>query len=105
EDARTGTAQLLPRVPPATGRVRAKGVIPAATAVRHPWLQEAGRDGLAALPVVTPPAAARPPLAQGAPWRGPYPPGPPPPRHAARLPRCLCHRSACSGSGTPWRAS
>jgi hypothetical protein len=76
EYERNGTAKLLTVFRPATGQVRAKGVRRATNAVLHPGLKTALEQGLAALPAVTAPEAERLPLAQWAPWLGPYRYGP-----------------------------
>jgi len=68
EDERNGTAKRLTLFHPASGRVRAKGVTSATTAVLHPGLQTELKQGLADLPAVTTPAAERPPLAQWQTW-------------------------------------
>jgi len=78
EYERNGTAKLLTLFRPATGQVRAKGVTSAANAVLHPWLQAELEQVLAALPPVTVPEDARPPLARWETWLGPYCYGPRP---------------------------
>ena len=56
---------------PATGQLRAKGVLSATNAVLHPWLQAELERILAALPPVTESEEARPLLAQWETWLGP----------------------------------
>jgi hypothetical protein len=87
EYARNGTAKLLTLFRPVTGQVRATGVTSAANVVLHPWLQAELEQVLTDLPPVTVPEAERPPLAQGAPWLGPYRygPQPMPPLRALRV--------------------
>jgi hypothetical protein len=70
---REGTAKLLTRFHPASGRVRVKGVRSAANAVVHPWLREELARVLATLPEVTIPEAERPLLARWETWLG-HPP-------------------------------
>ena len=79
EYIRGGTAKLLTLFRPATGEVRARGVTSAPNAVLHPWLKQALRAILAALPAVTLPEAERPALARGATWLGQAPLEPLPP--------------------------
>jgi hypothetical protein len=55
---------------PATGTVRAKGVVSAANTVLHPWLQEELAHILADLPAIATPEADRPAAAQWATWLG-----------------------------------
>jgi DDE superfamily endonuclease len=70
EYERNGTAKLLTLFRPSTGVVRAKGVTTATNAVLHPWLQDELEQGLAGLPAVTVPEAARPALAHWQTWEG-----------------------------------
>jgi hypothetical protein len=79
EYMRGGTAKLLTLFRPATGEVRAKGVMRAPNVVLHPWLQEELTQLLAALPEVTTPQAERLPAAQWATWLGHEPREPLPP--------------------------
>jgi hypothetical protein len=79
EYIRGGTAKLLTLFRPATGTVRAKGVMNAPNAVLHPWLQSELTQVLAAVPRVTTPEAERPAAAQWATWLGHPPHGPLPP--------------------------
>ena len=78
EYVRGGTAKLLTLFRPATGEVRAKGVTSAPNAVLHPWLRGELTQILAALPPVTTPEAARPPLARWDAWLGHAPREPSP---------------------------
>jgi len=70
EYERNGTAKLLTLFRPATGAVRARGVLAAPNAVLHPWLQAELEQALATLPAVTTPEAQRPALAQWQTWEG-----------------------------------
>lgn len=70
EYIRGGTAKLLTLFHPATGTVRAKGVIQTTNAILHPWLQAELTAVLAALPAVCCPEAERPVLARWATWLG-----------------------------------
>jgi hypothetical protein len=79
EYIRGGTAKLLTLFRPATGAVRAQGVLSAPNAVLHPWLQRELTEVLAGLPLVTTPEAERPRLAQWATWLGHPPREPLPP--------------------------
>ena len=79
EYIRGGTAKLLTLFRPATGEVRARGVTSAPNAVLHPWLKQALRAILAALPAVPLPEAERPALARWASWLGQEPLEPLPP--------------------------
>lgn len=79
EYVRGGTAKLLTLFRPATGEVRAKGVLRATNAVLHPWLQEELTQVLATLPEVTTPETARPAPARWATWLGHAPRDPLPP--------------------------
>jgi DDE superfamily endonuclease len=79
EYVRGGTAKLLTLFRPATGEVRATGVPTATNAVLHPWLQAELTAVLDALPSVTIPEGARPPLARWATWLGHEPRDPLPP--------------------------
>ncbi len=54
EYERGGTAKLLTLFRPATGQVRAKGVISATNAVLHPWLKEQLAEILAEIEKVQP---------------------------------------------------
>lgn len=76
---RGGTAKLLTLFRPATGVVRAKGVISCTNAVLHPWLQAEVTTILDSLPVVTTPELERPVAAQWATWLGHPPRSPLPP--------------------------
>ena len=79
EYVRGGTAKLLTLFRPATGAVWAKGVASAVNAVLHPWLRQELEQILAALPEVTMPEEARPPLARWSTWLGHEPREPLPP--------------------------
>jgi transposase len=75
EYQRGGTAKLLTLFRPATGLVRAKGVLSAPNAVLHPWLKEPGLQELAQIekahPAETlPPEAERPVFARWETWLG-----------------------------------
>jgi len=70
EYVRGGTAKLLTLFRPATGEVRANGVLRAPNAVLHPWLIVELTAVLAPLPAVTTPEAERPAAAQWATWLG-----------------------------------
>ena len=75
EYERGGTAKLLTLFRPATGHLRAKGVLSAPNAVLHPWLKEPLTEVLAEIerkqPTETlPPEAQRPPCAQWETWLG-----------------------------------
>ena len=76
---RGGTAKLLTLFRPATGEVRATGVVQATNAVLHPWLQAEFAQVLATLPPITCPEEERPPLAWWATWLGHEPREPLPP--------------------------
>lgn len=78
EYTRGGTAKLLTLFRPATGQVRAKGVLSAPNAVLHPWLKAQFSEILADIekkqPVETlPPEAERPLCARWETWLG-HPP-------------------------------
>jgi hypothetical protein len=78
EYTRGGTAKLLTLFRPATGQLRAKGVLSAPNAVLHPWLKEQLGEVLAEIekrqPAETlPPEAERPLCAQWETWLG-HPP-------------------------------
>jgi len=84
EYLRGGTAKLLTLFRPATGHLRAKGVLSAPNAVLHPWLKEQLTQVLAEIekkqPTQTlPPEAQRPPCAQWETWLGHPPSRPLPP--------------------------
>ena len=79
EYIRGGTAKLLTLFRPATGAVRAKGVLTAPNAVLHPWLQAELTQVLATLPMLMTPEAERPVLARWATWLGHEPREPLPP--------------------------
>jgi hypothetical protein len=84
EYERGGTAKLLTLFRPATGHVRAKGVLSAPNAVLHPWLKEQLTQVLAEIekkqPRETlPPEAERPACAQWETWLGHPPEAPLPP--------------------------
>jgi hypothetical protein len=84
EYERGGTAKLLTLFRPATGCLRAKGVLSAPNAVLHPWLKEQLTQVLAEIEqkhpqAELPPEAERPPCARWETWLGypprrPYPP-------------------------------
>jgi hypothetical protein len=73
EYIRGGTAKLLTLFRPATGEVRAEGVLTAPNAVLHPWLERELTAVLDTLPPVETPEAERPELAQWASWLGQEP--------------------------------
>src|SRR5258706_13783399 len=78
EYERGGTAKLLTLFRPATGHLRAKGVVSAPNAVLHPSLKEQRSSGLAELEkahprAALPPEAERPAFARWETWLG-YPP-------------------------------
>jgi DDE superfamily endonuclease len=81
EYIRGGTAKLLTLFRPATGEVRAKGVLHAPNAVLHPWLRAELKHVLDALPPLAPALAEadRPVGAQWATWLGHDPRSPKPP--------------------------
>src|SRR5437660_12196221 len=84
EYERAGTANLLTRFRPATGQVRAKGVVSVTNAVLHPWLKEQLSRVLAEIerehPAASlPPEAERPLCAQWETWLGHPPRTPKPP--------------------------
>lgn len=84
EYERGGTAKLLTLFRPATGHVRAKGVLSVSNAVLHPWLQEQLLQVLAEIekqqPSATlPPEEERPVCAQWETWLGHPPRTPKPP--------------------------
>jgi transposase len=84
EYERGGTAKLLTLFRPATGHLRAKGVLSAPNAVLHPWLKEQLSLVLAEIekqqPTETlPPEAERPLCAQWETWLGHPPSRPLPP--------------------------
>ncbi len=75
EYQRGGTAKLLTLFRPATGLVRAKGVLSAPNAVLHPWLREQLLQELSAIekahpPETLPPEAERPVYARWETWLG-----------------------------------
>jgi hypothetical protein len=70
---------LLTLFRPASGIVRAKGVLPAPNTVLHPWLEAELTQILAGLPELTTPEAERPALARWATWLGHEPRAPLPP--------------------------
>jgi hypothetical protein len=77
EYERGGTAKLLTLFRPATGQLRAKGVVSATNAVLHPWLKEQLSALLAELEekqpsVSLPPEAERPLYAQWKTWLWPH---------------------------------
>jgi transposase len=81
---RGGTAKLLTLFRPATGHLRAKGVVSATNAVLPPWLKEQLREGLAELAekhpqAELPPEAQRPAGARWETWLGHPPRNPEPP--------------------------
>ena len=78
EYERGGTAKLLTVFRPATGKIRAKGVLSAPNAVLHPWLKEQLSAILAEIEQehpaeALPPEAERPRYAQWEAWLG-HPP-------------------------------
>jgi transposase len=78
EYERGGTAKLLTLFRPASGQLRAKGVVSATNAVLHPWLKEQLLEILAEIEkksprVQLPPEAERPACARWETWLG-YPP-------------------------------
>jgi DDE superfamily endonuclease len=84
EYERGGTAKLLTLFRPATGHLRAKGVVSVTNAVLHPWLKEQLTAVLAeieqAQPAATlPPEAERPVCARWETWLGHPPLTPEPP--------------------------
>jgi DDE superfamily endonuclease len=84
EYERGGTAKLLTLFRPATGKLRAKGVVSASNAVLHPWLQEQLSEVLAELEKQQPteglpPEAQRPLAARWETWLGHPPRTPKPP--------------------------
>ncbi len=77
EYARGGTAKLLTLFRPATGHVRAKGVVSTTNAVLHPWLKEQLTAVLAELEqdhpqAELPPEEERPHFAQWKTWLWPH---------------------------------
>src|SRR6266571_1540794 len=73
EYVRGGTAKLLTLFRPATGELRAKGVLSAPNAVLHPWLQQELTNVLAEIEnkqpsESLPPEEQRPPAAQWRTW-------------------------------------
>jgi hypothetical protein len=77
EYERGGTAKLLTLFRPATGHVRAKGVVSATNAVLHPWLKEQLSAVLAEIEqehpcADLPPEEERPPCAQWKTWLWPH---------------------------------
>ncbi len=86
EYERGGTAKLLTLFHPATGLLRAKGVVSVTNAVLHPWLQGELSDVLAAIEKAhpqeeLPPEAELPLCAQWETWLGHPPRRPLPPLH------------------------
>jgi hypothetical protein len=84
EYVRGGTAKLLTLFRPATGEVRAKGVLSAPNVVLHPWLQGHLSEVLATIEkehpqADLPPEAARPLYARWETWLDHTPHGPLPP--------------------------
>src|SRR3989441_6894922 len=84
EYERGGTAKLLTLFRPATGKIRAKGVVSVTNAVLHPWLKEQLSQLLAEIeqkqPAESlPPEAERPLYAQWETWLGHPPRTPKPP--------------------------
>ena len=84
EYERAGTAKLLTLFRPATGQVRAKGVVSVTNAVLHPWLKEQLSRVLAEIEqeypaAELPPEAQRPLCAQWETWLGHPPRTPKPP--------------------------
>jgi hypothetical protein len=77
EYERAGTAKLLTLFRPATGELRAKGVVSVTNAVLHPWLQEQLGAVLATIEKAHPaaellPEAERPAAAQWKTWLWPH---------------------------------
>jgi hypothetical protein len=75
EYERGGTAKLLPLFRPATGLLRAKGVLSASNAVLHPWLKAQLSEVLAEIEKAhpraeLPPEDERPPNARWETWLG-----------------------------------
>jgi hypothetical protein len=75
EYERGGTAKLLTLFRPATGQIRAKGVVSVTNAVLHPWLKEQLSAVLAEIEQkqpadALPPEAERPWYAQWEAWLG-----------------------------------
>jgi hypothetical protein len=75
EYERGGTAKLLTLFRPATGQIRAKGVVSATNAVLHPWLKEQRSEVLAEIEKAhpraeLPPEAERPVCARWETWLG-----------------------------------
>ena len=84
EYERGGTAKLLTLFRPATGAIRAKGVISVTNAVLHPWLTEQLSEVLAAIEkkhprAELPPEAERSACARWETWLGHPPRNPEPP--------------------------
>ncbi|SRR5712692_5523958 len=84
EYERGGTAKLLTLFRPATGKIRAKGVVSVTNAVLHPWLKEELSAMLAVIEKehpaeALPPEAERPRSAQWETWLGHPPRTPKPP--------------------------
>ena len=84
EYVRGGTAKLLTLFRPATGELRAKGVLSAPNAVLHPWLKEQLSEVLAEIERKSPqselpPEDERPLCARWQTWLGHPPPMPLPP--------------------------
>ncbi len=84
EYERGGTAKLLTLFRPATGHLRAKGVVSATNAVLHPWLKEQRSRVLAEIEkkhprAELPPEAERPACARWETWLGHPPRNPEPP--------------------------
>jgi DDE superfamily endonuclease len=82
EYERGGTAKLMTLFRPATGQLRAKGVLSVTNAVLHPWLKEQLAEMLAAIEKAypreaLPPEAERPRYAQWETWLGHAPRGKP----------------------------
>jgi len=82
EYERGGTAKLLTLFRPATGILRAKGVLSVTNAVLHPWLKEQLSEVLAEIELKSPqkelpPEAERPQCAQWETWLGHPPRGKP----------------------------
>lgn len=84
EYVRGGTAKLLTLLRPATGQLRAKGVLSAPNAVLHPWLKEQLSEVLAEIELKSPqkalpPEDERPLCARWQTWLGHPPSRPLPP--------------------------
>ena len=106
EYERGGTAKLLTLFRPATGTLRAKGVVSVTNAILHPWLKEQLSEVLAEIeqahPRETlPPEAERPLCARWETWLG-YPPRSSDPHYASCwcqiISLGICRMTWCAGS-------